>query len=204
LYIYVQTAILASDTAVAANLYAVLIADVVASSAQRSLRARLGATLASASHSHVRRKWIALPYSITAGDEFQTVTANFRALPQPTQLRVLAQAEARGVKSTGEALFLHAYPIVTASSVLQARLDDFRNQYGFARNMSFAFLTAAAAILVAHHLGYHPVRYRWALLSGLAGITLFYRYLKFHRLYAVEVFLGYLNSDPPAGEKSRK
>jgi len=82
LYIYVQTAILVSDTAVAANLYAVLIADVVASSAQRSLRARLGATLASASHSHVRRKWIALPYSVTAGDEFQTVTANFRALPQ--------------------------------------------------------------------------------------------------------------------------
>ena len=77
-----QTAILVSDTAVAANLYAVLIADVVASRAQRSLRARLGATLASASQRHIRRKWIALPYSVTAGDEFQTVTANFRALPQ--------------------------------------------------------------------------------------------------------------------------
>src|SRR6266404_6461588 len=77
-----QSAILASDTAVAANLYAVLIADVVASSAQRSLRARLGATLAGASQSHVHRKWVALPYSVTAGDEFQTVTANFRALPQ--------------------------------------------------------------------------------------------------------------------------
>ncbi len=115
----------------------------------------------------------------------------FRALPQATQLRVLAQAEARGVKSTGEALFLHAYPIVTASSVLQARLDDFRNQYGFARNMSFAFLTAAAAIVVAHHLGYHPVRYRWALLSGIAGITLFYRYLKFFRQFSYELFLRY-------------
>jgi len=66
----------------AANLYAVLIADVVASSAQRSLRARLGATLTAASHSHIRGKWIALPYSVTAGDEFQTVTANLRALPQ--------------------------------------------------------------------------------------------------------------------------
>ncbi len=66
----------------AANLYAVLIADVVASSAQRSLRARLGATLAAASQSHVHRKWVALPYSVTAGDEFQAVTANLRALPQ--------------------------------------------------------------------------------------------------------------------------
>jgi hypothetical protein len=115
----------------------------------------------------------------------------FRALPQPTQQRVLTQAEARGVKSTGEALFLHVYPIVTANSALQARLDDFRNQYGFARNISFAFLTSAIAILVAHHLGYHPVRLRWALFSGLAGIALFYRYLKFFRQFSYELFLRY-------------
>jgi len=82
LYIYVHTAIFESDAAVAANLYAALIADVVASSAQRSLRARLGATLTAASHAHVRCKWAALPYSVTAGDEFQTITANLRALPQ--------------------------------------------------------------------------------------------------------------------------
>jgi hypothetical protein len=115
----------------------------------------------------------------------------FRALPQPTQRRVVAQAEARGAQTTGEALFLHAYPIVTANGALQARLDDFRNQYGFARNMSFAFLTSAVAILAAHHLGYHPVRYRWVLLSGLAGVALFYRYLKFFRQFSYELFLRY-------------
>jgi hypothetical protein len=115
----------------------------------------------------------------------------FRALPQPTQRSVVAQAESRGVQSTGEALFLHAYAIVTANATLQARLDDFRNQYGFARNMSFAFLTSAIAILAAHDLGYHPVRYRWALLSALAGVALFYRYLKFFLQFSYELFLRY-------------
>src|SRR5438445_2957740 len=72
----------ATNASVAANPCAYMIAYVFAASAQRSLRARLGATLAAASQSHVHRKCVALPYSVTAGDEFQTVTANFRALPQ--------------------------------------------------------------------------------------------------------------------------
>jgi len=66
----------------AAKLYAVLIADVVASTSQRGFRKRLGATLAIASKRHLRRKLIRLPYSVTAGDEFQTVCADLRALPQ--------------------------------------------------------------------------------------------------------------------------
>ena len=76
----------------AAKLYAVLIADVIASSAQRSFRKRLGATLALASQRHLRRKLIRLPYSVTAGDEFQTVCADLRALPQLIlDLRILLQ-----------------------------------------------------------------------------------------------------------------
>jgi len=120
----------------------------------------------------------------------------FRALPTGTQQRVKTQAHGRGIHSTGEALFLHAYPVVSEKPALQARLDDFRNQYGFARNMSFAFLTSALAIVIAHHLGYHPLRYRWALLSGLAGIALLYRYLKFFRQFSYELFLRYAELAP--------
>lgn len=115
----------------------------------------------------------------------------FRALPKDTQERINAQAESRGAKGTGESLFLHVYPIVSAISSVQSRLDDFRNQYGFARNMSFAFVTSAIALVVAHFMGSHPVRLRWALLSGFAGIVLFYRYLKFFRQYSYELFLRY-------------
>lgn len=115
----------------------------------------------------------------------------FCALPKDTQERVAAQAESRGVNGTGEALFLHAYSIVSGISAVQARLDDFRNQYGFARNMSFAFVTSAIALIIAHFANAHPVHLRWALLSGFAGIVLFYRYLKFFRQYSYELFLRY-------------
>jgi hypothetical protein len=116
----------------------------------------------------------------------------FRPLPAHTQNRVKEQAEARGAASAaGEALFLHAYPVVTSNNAIQARLDDFRNQYGFARNMSFALLVSAITILIAHRLAFHPVRLRWAVLSAVAGVALFYRYLKFFRQYSYELFLRY-------------
>jgi hypothetical protein len=116
----------------------------------------------------------------------------FRPLPTHTRNRVSEQAEARGAASaTGEALFMHAYPVVTSNSVIQARLDDFRNQYGFARNMSFALMTSAITIVIAHRLAFHPVRLRWAVLSAVAGVALFYRYLKFFRQYSYELLLRY-------------
>jgi hypothetical protein len=121
----------------------------------------------------------------------------FRALPRQTQERVREQAEARSAKATGEGLFLHAYPIVSSSPSVQARLDDFRNQYGFARNMSLAFLTSCCAILVAHRFANQPLRYRWALLAGLVGVALFYRYLKFFRQYSYELFLRYAELPRP-------
>ena len=115
----------------------------------------------------------------------------FRPLPENTQNRVKKQAEIQSGPISGEGLFLQAYAIVTSSPVVQARLDEFRNQYGFARNMSFAFLTSGMAILLAHQLGSHSVRLRWALISFLVGIGLFYRYLKFFRQYSYELFVRY-------------
>jgi hypothetical protein len=124
----------------------------------------------------------------------------FRALPRQTQERVREQAEARGAKATGEGLFLHAYPIVSNNPSVQARLDDFRNQYGFARNMSLAFLSSCCAILVAHRFGSQPLRYRWALLTGMVGVALFYRYLKFFRQYSYELFLRYAELPRPGAQ----
>jgi len=61
--------------------YAVLIADVMGSRARRDLRALLGKKLAAISRRHMRRKLIQLPYSVTAGDEFQTVTSDLASVP---------------------------------------------------------------------------------------------------------------------------
>lgn len=129
---------------------------------------------------------------------FAWVFPNFhRALPAATQQRVNAQAAARNCLATGEALFLHTYSIVTTNERSQARLDDFRNQYGFARNMCFAFAASAAAILIAHSYGVHPVRLRWALLAGFASVALFYRYLKFFHQYSYELLLRYAEFTSP-------
>jgi DNA-binding MarR family transcriptional regulator len=52
------------------------------SSSRRDLRGLLGKKLAQASRKHLRLELIHLPYSVTAGDEFQTVSRSLRAIPQ--------------------------------------------------------------------------------------------------------------------------
>lgn len=61
---------------------AVLIADVVHSSSLRELRSLLGQRLAAVSRLHLKRKWIRLPYSVTAGDEFQTISISQAGIPE--------------------------------------------------------------------------------------------------------------------------
>jgi hypothetical protein len=114
-----------------------------------------------------------------------------RPLPDSTQGRIRAQSSAHQFSAEGEAFFLHVYSIVTADERLQSRLDSFRNQYGFARNMAFAFLLSAGAICAEHWNGDHAVTLRWALLCTFAGLSLFYRYLKFFRQYSYELLLRY-------------
>ena len=115
----------------------------------------------------------------------------YRPLAAATQENVRKQAAARGCTAHDEGLFQHAYPVVTADERAQARLDDFRNQYGFARNMAFAFLVAAFAIAIACRFGHQTLRLRWAVLALLVGVTMFYRYLKFFRQFSYELFLRY-------------
>ncbi len=64
------------------NCYAVLLADVVGSSARQDLRRLLGQRLAKASRAHAKAKFIRLPYSVTAGDEFQTVVTTYSRIPE--------------------------------------------------------------------------------------------------------------------------
>jgi SatD family (SatD) len=61
--------------------YAVLIADVVESSAMPGVRGILGKKLAAASRGHLKEKLITLPYSVTAGDEFQSLIGDLPQVP---------------------------------------------------------------------------------------------------------------------------
>ena len=80
------------------EIYAVVVADVMASSTRKDVRTLLGKKLAAVSEKQLRQKLIRLPYSVTAGDEFQTITGELSSLPallldlraalQPLPLRV--------------------------------------------------------------------------------------------------------------------
>lgn len=72
------------------RIHAVLIADVIASSKRADLRGLLARQLGGASRKHLRDKWIRLPYSITAGDEFQSITSRLSQIPELLlQLRLM-------------------------------------------------------------------------------------------------------------------
>ncbi|HET7109156.1 MAG TPA: SatD family protein [Candidatus Acidoferrum sp.] len=80
------------------KLCAVIVADVVGSGRTRGLRSILGARLRLLTSAHLREGRIRLPYAVTAGDEFQTIAADLRQIPElifdlrrrmrPLQLRI--------------------------------------------------------------------------------------------------------------------
>lgn len=120
-----------------------------------------------------------------------------RTLPSETQYRVRKQAESRDVTPKDETLFLHAYPIVTANEKWQARLDDFRNQYGFARNMCLAFFLSGIMLTTSRLLGDPTVKWGYiAIIFGVA-LTLLYRYLKFFRQFSYELLIRYAELQKP-------
>lgn len=127
----------------------------------------------------------------------------FRPLPVEIRNRIEEQAASRGVRGRGEGLFLHAYAVLTSEARFQSRLDDFRNQYGFARNMAFAFLISSASMLVAQRFAWHSVQLRWAILGAVAGVALVYRYLKFFRQYSYELLIRYAELPVPAERVGR-
>jgi hypothetical protein len=63
----------------ATKVWGVLIADVIRSSSTPNLRTKLSARLRIASLAH--QELLRLPYAVTAGDEFQTITAQLNGLP---------------------------------------------------------------------------------------------------------------------------
>ncbi len=88
-------------------------------------------------------------------------------------------------------------PDVLSNDRLMAKIDMFRDQYGFARNVSFSLLFAAVCLTVAGHCRPDRTLVHYAIAASVAGILLLYRFLKFYRQYSYELF----NSYAQMGEK---
>lgn len=105
----------------------------------------------------------------------------------------------RGGEIAGETVFWCAFPVAKKEASANARMDGFLKLYGFCRNMAFIGLAGACFIASdattewarlgwSDHIGQ---QFRWALLALLIGLGMLHRYLKFFRLYNVEIFVAY-------------
>jgi hypothetical protein len=97
------------------------------------------------------------------------------------------------------ARFMYCDARVKRNDLTAAALTIFLGLYGFARNVCIAS-AAAAGLLVVGAIAHHE---NWDLKLWLAGaavviaVFLLYRYLKFLRVYALEMFSAYAASYPP-------
>ncbi len=128
------------------------------------------------------------------------------------QRKVRERATAdRNEEVTGESLFWCAFPIAKQDPNVYARMDGFLKLYGFCRNMTFVGLAGAGffavnAVLDWMRLGWsnHVVQQlRWALLALLVGFGMLHRYLKFFRLYNVEIFVAYSEASSERSEAKK-
>ena len=112
-------------------------------------------------------------------------------------------------KPNGDSLFWQAYSITKNDANVAARLGTFLRLYGFCRNMTFinlcGFISFLISIIIrcvnsdAFALVDHPLMAGASLVLTLGMLI---RFLKFYRLYSVEIFVAY--STDNAGQESRQ
>lgn len=116
----------------------------------------------------------------------------YRPLPAGVQAQVRSRSEDR----TGTDLFFHCHARMKSDPVVQARLETFINLYGFCRNTALAAVIAVVFLAIGIVLGTAETGSVagpgwWLALAIIASVGLLYRYLKFYRQYAVELFTSY-------------
>ncbi len=114
----------------------------------------------------------------------------FEILPKTVRDKAADRREKNGLKQPNEGFFAHVYEEISGVDRKARRLDSFRDQYGFARNVTFSLFFAAIALGIAMWMK-KPVN-PW-IPSGAAvlAVGMFYRFLKFYRLFSVELLRAY-------------
>ena len=120
--------------------------------------------------------------------------------PLPGQIRDLVRknAETDAGITDDSALFMYCDARGKKDEETAAVLTVFLSMYGFARNVCVAAAVAAVLLLagaIAHHENWETKAW---LAGGAAVIAVFllYRYLKFFRVYALEMFSAYAAGYP--------
>lgn len=116
----------------------------------------------------------------------------FKVLPNETVQRVLDKARAEQVVGPGEALFWLAYRGARSEPAVMSRLDNFLNLYGFCRNMALVSFMDAGMLYWSYRWNEGPethLYFSWAAIA--VGTGLIFRYLKFFRLFSIEVLTSF-------------
>ena len=82
----------------------------------------------------------------------------------------------------------------------QKRLDEFRNLYGFSRNLTLSFLLVTLLFIIAIAWKIKLISPWWPLISFGFGAALLYRYLKFFRQYSYQLFITYSELEIKKGD----
>lgn len=116
----------------------------------------------------------------------------FNALPERTKQLALGKGQATGVNEPGEALFWAAYTHARSTPAVLAKLENFLNLYGFCRNTALVALVDSGVLYWSYRWGSGSVEYLyWSWIALGLGIGMIFRYLKFYRNFAVEVFISF-------------
>lgn len=125
----------------------------------------------------------------------------FRAYLEPLPSRVIERVLARAKMSPDAGMFFHCWVVARRDPVAFGRMNTFLNLYGFARNIAMACVLGVLALTVGALRpflagGPPDVTKQWLIVPvSVIAIVMFYRYLKFLRLYVVELYVTYAEDE---------
>lgn len=123
--------------------------------------------------------------------------------------RILGKARLAGTDALGEKLFqfVRFSEEIRSDDRLAVRLSTFLNKYGFCRNVGFAALLIAIAMLAKAALSGDAALWGYGAAMLVLGGLLFHGFLMFFRQYSSDMFTTYgrlMKADPPKSRRTKK
>ncbi|HEX3486021.1 MAG TPA: hypothetical protein VHT51_13235 [Micropepsaceae bacterium] len=127
--------------------------------------------------------------------------------PLPTLVRERVMLRAAGNCLTpsslpdAEAIFQAAFAKARTIPDVATRLDQFRNLYGFSRNLAFVAIIATALLAIQFYRTSSSEVLLLSVIAAIAAIGFFGRFIKFYAAFAAEVLRGFAFDLPADGGK---
>ena len=115
----------------------------------------------------------------------------FQPIAPELRARIQRLAASEEPPFEGNAIYTHAYVFARRDQMASGRLAVFQNQYSMCRNVCLACALAAPALAVSGFFAGRNADFWWAGAALLVGAVMLIRFLKYYRLFSVEVLNSY-------------